>query len=225
MEKKTPLRQVLKLSPALDDTLAGAVSLDEKVDAGVDQILAANMDKQLIAVAQKLLEAGKDTVAVPAGIKGSEAAGTALDTFIAQKKAEADKTSEKKPEPEQAGTENKSTGEKVQDAIQEEIKKTEEPKAEPKKRGRPKGSKNKGKDEDEPTKPAEAGPFEEPAATEPTPETPEPAKGGDDIESEPEKGNGPSDPEPEPTIDKALKDDADEPDPAEAWEKFMGGPA
>jgi len=222
MEKKTPLRQVLKLSPALDDTLAGAVSLDEKVDAGVDQVLAANMDKQLIAVAQKLLEAGKDTVAVPAGIKGSEAAGTVLDTFIAQKKAEAGKTSEKKSEPEQAAPEEKTK------PTTDEPEKKDEPKdeTEKKKRGRPKGSKNKGKDENEPTKPAEAGPFEEPAATEPTPEP----KGGDDIESETGKGgfvgNGLSDPDPEPpTIDEALKDDADEPNPAEAWEKFMGNPA
>lgn len=65
MEKKTVLRQVLKLSPSLDDpTLSSAIALDERVDAGVSQQLSDGLDKSQRALVSKLLEAENVQVVV-----------------------------------------------------------------------------------------------------------------------------------------------------------------
>lgn len=79
MEKKTVLRQVLKLSPSLDDpTIASAIALDERVDAGVSQQLADGLDNTQRAMAEKLLAAGEG-VTITVEPTQEERPTTALD--------------------------------------------------------------------------------------------------------------------------------------------------
>jgi recombination protein RecT len=94
MRKKTGLIQVLKLSPALDDdTVSHAVALDEKLDAGKQQELDRLLDDSQRSMALKLVEAGRDQVAVVntktgevvAEQKTAPAEGSALDAFMAER--------------------------------------------------------------------------------------------------------------------------------------------
>lgn len=84
MEKKSVIRQVMKLSPALDPALSAAVSWDEKGDAGVSQGLEAMVDKKLAGLARDLIDARRQSVVdVPALPDG--ASGSKLDTFMRER--------------------------------------------------------------------------------------------------------------------------------------------
>jgi recombination protein RecT len=124
MEKKTAMRQVLKLSPALDDSLAGAVALDEKADARVDQNLGVLLSGTERDVAGKLLPGQK--VSVPA-LPATTGSGSNLSAFLQQRKAARSETIEaEKPEPEK----NKS---EASEAVKSEAKEREKKKPEPEK--------------------------------------------------------------------------------------------
>lgn len=87
MEKKTVIRQVLKLSPAMEDqSLSHAISLDEKVDANVSQGLSAALDRSQQEMAARLLsDEGKATIVVP---EIQETTGAeSLDDFMKDKQA------------------------------------------------------------------------------------------------------------------------------------------
>lgn len=87
MEKKTVIRQVLKLSPAMEDqSLSYAIALDEKVDANVSQGLNSALEGSQAAMAAQLLsEDGKAKISVP---EIKEATGSdSLDEFMQHKEA------------------------------------------------------------------------------------------------------------------------------------------
>jgi recombination protein RecT len=102
MEKKTSLKQVLKLSPALDENLAAAVSLDDRMEVGLQQQLPASLDKETQELVGNLLRA-RETSQEPVVLPASSGAGTKLDQYMAEKKAEkgSQEPTEKPPDGEQ----------------------------------------------------------------------------------------------------------------------------
>ncbi len=159
MEKKTSLKQVLKLSPALDDVMAAAVSVDDLGDVSIDQGLGDRLDKKMRDTISTLFADGKPQVNVnvaaepgkverkPEGAIAGRTLGALMERDKPPKpedKPDAAKAPEKKATAPEGGVDadgqpNPPASEPGTDGTPEEVEKAK------KKRGRPKGSKNKAK--------------------------------------------------------------------------------
>lgn len=133
MEKKTSLKQTLKLSPALDDVMAAAVSVDDLGDISIDQGLGGRLDKKLRDSIATMFSEGNPQVGVDTAPEAGKVArkpegaiaGRTLGALMEKQKA-----AEPKVEPEAAKAADKAPeaaeGPKAAEVVEKEAEKAPE---------------------------------------------------------------------------------------------------